>query len=272
MQYNEWIPAAPTQGLVVCCWSLQGAVGNDGPATAEPALPDGCPELLFNFADPFEHIDRAGARSVQPTLLLVGQITRPFRVRPTGTIDLLAVRFEAHGAVGLHSRLSQLRDRWAAASDLRDADLRQLRSRLASMSVVCRRAEIEGWLASYATVAPRATHAVTAAVLAIRRSHGSVAIDTVAEAQGISVRTLQRQFDAQVGLSPKQFARIVRFHRVCMAWRHDPDTLARVAADSGYCDESHLVRDFRAFVGEPPAAFLSALPAFTDLFLSVRRS
>jgi AraC-like DNA-binding protein len=83
----------------------------------------------------------------------------------------------------------------------------------------------------------------------------------------VQLRTLQRRFLRQVGVSPKRLARIVRFHHVCLAWRRDPASLARVAADCGYCDESHLVRDFRAFVGEPPASFLRSLPTFTSHFL-----
>ena len=96
------------------------------------------------------------------------------------------------------------------------------------------------------------------------------AID-LAEAQGVQLRTLQRRFLRQLGVSPKRLARIVRFHHVCLAWRKDPEgdpaTLARVAADCGYFDESHLVRDFRAFVGEPPASFLRSLSPFTSHFL-----
>lgn len=33
-------------------------------------------------------------------------ITRPFVLRPTGAVDLLGVRFEAHGAYGLHTDMS----------------------------------------------------------------------------------------------------------------------------------------------------------------------
>jgi len=61
--------------------------------------------------------------------------------------------------------------------------------------------------------------------------------------------------------------RIVRFQRVFAAWRADPRSLARVAVECGYFDQSHLVRDFRDFAGAPPAGFLTALPPFTGFFL-----
>jgi len=60
---------------------------------------------------------------------------------------------------------------------------------------------------------------------------------------------------------------VSRDQRLAIACQQAPETLARVAVDSGYCDESHLIRDFRTFVGTPPATFLAALPEFTKLFL-----
>ncbi len=267
MDYTEWIPPLTPYNPVVCCWSLRGGAAAAGDSTPEPALPDGCPELIFNFGDPFEHIASDGRLTRQPAVILVGQITRPFALRPTGAVDLLAVRFEAHGAYGLHGDMSRLRDDWAEPHALRDAALVALTGRLTAASASERRAEVRAWLADYAAHAPRADEVVAAGVRHIRETHGVVAIEALAASHGVGLRTLQRRFAEQVGLTPKLFARIVRFHRVCMAWQHAPETLALVAADSGYCDESHLIRDFRAFVGTPPATFLAALPEFTKLFL-----
>jgi len=267
MDYTEWMPELTPHNPVVCCWSLRGEAAEAVAQGSQPALPDGCPELIFNFADPFEHISANGRVTTQPAVFLVGQITRPFALRPTGAVDLLAVRFEAHGAYGLHSDMAQLRDAWAEPATLRDITLRELTQRLATNSGSARRAEVRAWLAVYALRAPRANDVVAAMVRSIRETHGAVAIEALAASHGVGMRTLQRYFAEQVGLSPKRFARIVRFHRVCMAWQQAPETMARVAADSGYCDESHLIRDFRAFVGTPPATFLAALPEFTKLFL-----
>lgn len=280
MHYHEWSTTERSGGLTVCGWRLRGGMATDAmsdgiPDTvAEPALPDGCPELLFNFGDPFEHHDARGRIRRQPRAFLVGQITRPFDVRPTGRIDLVALRFEAHGVWGLTTPHAPPADDWI------DADSAIATHRLSAMSSVRvlwhtlaplddagREQAVNEWLAHYAKTAPRADEVVMNAVRAIRVSGGSASIDALAEVHGIALRTLQRRFSAQLGVSPKLFARIVRFHRVCTAWRREPGTLARVAADAGYCDESHLIRDFRAFVGEPPTAFMAALPAFTALFI-----
>lgn len=83
-----------------------------------------------------------------------------------------------------------------------------------------------------------------------------------------SPRTLQRLFARDVGVSPKFLARMVRFQRVFSAWREDPTLLSRVAAQCGYFDHAHLVRDFKELAGVPPASFLPNQPEFTRFFTS----
>ncbi len=287
MHYEELLPPPDLAPLVRCLWRLthEPSEPHDAPGTepalqsaepalpsAEPALPDGSPELIFNLADPFEHVHPDGAVTTQPRAFLVGQITGPMTVRPTGRVDLLAVRFEAHGASILHPDLRRLTDRWVGVQELAHPALHTLGAALASAGSAPATEAARVQLAAQALRDIAATSArpdarVAAAVRAVRESHGTVALDTLAESLAVAPRTLQRLFAAQVGISPKHLARIVRFQRVFAAWRNDPGTIARVAAECGYFDQSHLVRDFRDLAGMPPATLLAALPPFTGFFL-----
>jgi AraC-like DNA-binding protein len=58
-----------------------------------------------------------------------------------------------------------------------------------------------------------------------------------------------------VGASPKQLASIVRFRHAVRAYRPGL-TLTQLAYDAGYFDQSHLIREFRAFTGLTPRDFL----------------
>jgi AraC-like DNA-binding protein len=63
-------------------------------------------------------------------------------------------------------------------------------------------------------------------------------------------------FSGAVGLTPKVYLRIQRFNAVIrQAARRLGIDWARVAADSGYCDQSHLNREFRAFAGTTPTLY-----------------
>ncbi|MBO2462302.1 helix-turn-helix domain-containing protein [Actinomadura violacea] len=82
---------------------------------------------------------------------------------------------------------------------------------------------------------------------------GRVRVEALAAELGWSRKRLWARFREQIGLPPKRAAKLVRFdhaaHRLSVG--HDP---ARVAADGGYTDQSHLHRDVMAFAGTTPAA------------------
>jgi AraC-like DNA-binding protein len=102
-----------------------------------------------------------------------------------------------------------------------------------------------------------------------RPGHDSVA--RLARDAGLSSRQLERRFLAAVGISPSTFARIARFQRVFAALDGDATTLANVAIDCGYYDQSHLARDVKAFTGGTPAALCRLESTLTEHFLRARR-
>jgi AraC-like DNA-binding protein len=106
--------------------------------------------------------------------------------------------------------------------------------------------------------------AVRAAVVGLVASRGEVAIAELAGGLGVSPRQLQRRFGEAVGLSPKQFARIRRFRSaISEALSPNPRTWSAVAAELGYADQSHLVREFVQLAGRPPAAVARGIRAIT---------
>ena len=86
----------------------------------------------------------------------------------------------------------------------------------------------------------------------------AVPIKSLAREAGWSHKHLIRKFRQQVGLTPKTAARLLRFEHYG-AWCSDdePAHWDRIAADGGYADQSHLIRDFREFTGGTPAEFLA---------------
>lgn len=87
--------------------------------------------------------------------------------------------------------------------------------------------------------------------------------DQLAEAAGTSVRTLQRLFDAHVGVSPSTVVRRWRIIEAAEAARDAAGNgkhwrgWAAVAAELGYSDQAHLTRDFRRHLGTSPAVYLA---------------
>jgi AraC-like DNA-binding protein len=91
-----------------------------------------------------------------------------------------------------------------------------------------------------------------------------VRIVTLAEEIGWSRKHLVDRFRSEFGLAPKSLARMMRFHHACRLARTGTSPgWAGIAAESGFADQAHLVREFVALAGEPPTAWARRL-ALTD--------
>ncbi|AEN10631.1 MULTISPECIES: helix-turn-helix domain-containing protein [unclassified Streptomyces] len=102
---------------------------------------------------------------------------------------------------------------------------------------------------------PKAEQATALAELA-RTDRTLLRADALARAGGLSARSLQRLFSAYVGVGPKWVLLRHRIHEALRRAATDPEPdWAALAADLGYSDQAHLVRDFTATVGVPPTAF-----------------
>jgi hypothetical protein len=90
--YRAYLPSPELRPYVKCYWVLRSA-SNPFPA-AEPLIPDGCIELIFNLGAPYRRwcASEPAAGQLVKGSHLVGERTRPFLVDQLGAIDHVAVR------------------------------------------------------------------------------------------------------------------------------------------------------------------------------------
>jgi AraC-like DNA-binding protein len=114
---------------------------------------------------------------------------------------------------------------------------------------------VDEFLLARATNGPTPSPEVVQAWRLLIASDGGMPIAATASEVGWSNKHLITRFKEQIGLTPKLAARLMRFERV---WRHvargDAARWDQVAAESGYADQAHLIRDFRTFTGTTPTA------------------
>ncbi|MFB7588502.1 DUF6597 domain-containing transcriptional factor [Streptomyces sp. NPDC056169] len=93
----------------------------------------------------------------------------------------------------------------------------------------------------------------------IRADRGLRRVSGLAAASGLSARSLQRLFATCVGVGPKWVILRYRIHealeRAESAGTAVVPDWGRLAAELGYSDQAHLVRDFTATIGVPPTAY-----------------
>jgi AraC-like DNA-binding protein len=100
---------------------------------------------------------------------------------------------------------------------------------------------------------------VVAAYQRMVATEGRVRVGSLAADLSVSRRHLSARFHEQLGMAPKAFARLLRFHAVRRRIARAPAAWADIAEECGYADQAHLNRDFRAYAGVSPTDFVRRL-------------
>jgi AraC-like DNA-binding protein len=224
--YRELLPHPALRAHVDRLW-----IRAPGPG-AEPRriLPDGCMDVL---------VDGHGIISI------VGAMTRPFVVPETAS-SVAAVRFRPGGAVPfLRVGAAALTDRRVDAVDLALPwlDLPPFADPMAGVRA------LEHLLLARLPASPDrlVAHAVR---LLLAETPPPVA--ALARTLGWTRQHLRRVFAAQVGVGPKELARVARLQRAVDWLQRCRGTVAEAAASLGYFDQAHMAHDFRALAGVTP--------------------
>lgn len=112
---------------------------------------------------------------------------------------------------------------------------------------------VEGAIFARMATAPAMSEGVAWAASRLQASHGLVPISKLRDQLGWTPRQLIDGFRREIGVAPKQAARIIRFDRAVKML--SPDSVpcfADIAAECGYYDQAHFAREFRDFAGCTP--------------------
>ncbi|MGH7506604.1 MAG: helix-turn-helix domain-containing protein [Longimicrobiales bacterium] len=254
----DWQPR-DLAGLVESIWFFAGAAT----LRRERHFPTGTLDLIVHLgcpADRFRIVEgeppgRCTATSVG------GLLVRPMVIEaPPGPCRVLGVRLTPAGAFALLGLpLNELTDRTVDLCDVVGVEADELAERCDEAPSDEARVRVAGeWIRDRLARGRHIDACIARAVTEIERSAGGIAISTLRERLGVSKTRLTSGFEEQVGVTPKRFARIVRFRCATAALRTGPDPLARLALRSGYYDQSHMNAEFRELSGLSPLDFLAA--------------
>jgi AraC-like DNA-binding protein len=196
-------------------------------------------------------------RRLLPAYAVTGLRTTVRRMQTSANGGIVIAKFRAAGAASFfRAPLHHLFGEMTALDEVFDRDEVAETSRrvIAASSDAERVARVEQFL-----IARRRASApdpvVSGALHAIGAGAGAIRVGRIARDLGVSQDTLEKRFRRDVGASPKQFASIARLRRALELSRENT-TLTSLALDAGYYDQSHFIRDFRAFTGDAPGRFL----------------
>lgn len=269
MRYREVLPVEALRPYVKCLWFLRGEVVSLD-VSPDRILPDGSAEIVIHRAAPMIAHGLNAEPCVQPTALIVGQLSRFILLQPTGDVDIVGIRFTPNGLYNLLGiPVAELTDRSIEVTQFRASFAHDLIDAAHAPNDCIPR--LQHVLLNRLHRKSDSRDFVFDAIERILKSNGALPIGDLCCGLAISGRQLERRFDREVGLRPKQFARVIRFSSVArQAHLAGATTGARLAHAFGFADQAHLIREFRHFAGICPSEHFKADPGLAAVFSTGR--
>lgn len=251
-------PSPPLAPYVDSLWySERGAL----PHTRERSLPTGCADIVVPLLQ--DHLIRYDSEQDADARRLRGAIVQGpydrFGVRGTeGPSTVVGVHFTPGGAAAfLGGALPELRNRTELLEDVWGAASSELRERLqATGSPQQALRLLNNFLLRRLDASAPPDPLAAFAIEAFRRDPAGARVQPAQRESGCSPAQFIRRFEQAVGLTPKRYARVLRFGLLLPSLaRCGPRDWAQIAAGAGYFDQSHLIREFRQIAGMAPGAY-----------------
>nr|WP_298759380.1 helix-turn-helix domain-containing protein [uncultured Psychroserpens sp.] len=92
----------------------------------------------------------------------------------------------------------------------------------------------------------------------IHNRKGNLRLDQLATHFGLNYKKMERLFIKYLGLSPKQYLRIIRFNAsISSSMTYTSENLTQMAYRNGFFDQSHFIKEFKQFTSLTPKQFFS---------------
>ncbi|MFL5639683.1 MAG: helix-turn-helix domain-containing protein [Gemmatimonadaceae bacterium] len=258
-------PCAELAGIVHEYWEVQGRLS----PFREAVLPNGYVEVMVNLG-PAHRVFEGTGTGVWDTSWFSGLQERSIFIESLDGTHLASIRMHPLGATQIFGFATS-----SAANSIVDldtlvgADAHDLReSLIAAQSPSARFATLESFVRGRITQSIAIPTFVREAADRIERTHGCLRVAELHEELDVSRKHLAVSFSRYVGVSAKAYARIQRFVWTVERLGASTDVeWSRIAAEAGYSDQSHLVRDFRRIGAASPTEYLRRFAPDRDALL-----
>jgi len=223
-------------------------------------IPDGCIEMIFILGEDVKRYTSRNKFILQPREMVLGQITGPFYIEPTGYVNTFAVRFYPYGFANFVSEpIRKLANKETPLKLLFGAkQSRELGQMIRQATDTKIRIKIvETFLLNKLKDKATIDNIVKATIDAMLLTKGSTPINSILKNDLSKRRQIERKFFESVGISPKKLSKVIRLQAVLkMLLNKKSENLTKLAYDNEYYDQAHFTKDFKEFTGTTPKEFL----------------
>ena len=249
MSFVEYLPAPALRAHIAAYWVRRAGAGPGG----RRVYADGCADVICNAGAGTAYYHPMARQDVEIPLVpgvlyLGGTMTAYGVVRSEPGSLFTGIRFRPGGFYALFAQTME-----PAVDTVLPFAEEELRLAMQSEEGLALR--LDRWFDGRPRPRPGRYDFSSLRGL-VDSSGGQVSVEALAKEAHVSNRTLERIFNQNVGIPPKEFLRIVRFQEVFKRLRNtdaSDESLLRIAYELGYYDHAHLTNEFKKYAGILPS-------------------
>jgi AraC-like DNA-binding protein len=251
MQHQEFEPPEELRDTIKCFWYDSRDFGER--QSGFEVVPDGYAEIIFHFGSGCS-ISYNGSLQSLPSPFMIGLLNQPVHFYAKNRLEIIGIRcypWTVFDLLGLSSGKDGVRVFEHPIAELQSVLNEWIKSGKIGEAV----AHVKQY---FLDVRSRVAHdsMLFKAGAAMSKANGTLPVSQVASAAHATVRTLERKFRQSSGYTVKDVSGLMRFEQVRNhLWMHPGASLAGLAHELGYTDQSHLSREFKRYSGTTPAVF-----------------
>jgi len=301
MNYQTFEPSQDLTSLIKCYWTLESP--KEQTHEKQTIVPDGCMEMIFHYGDLFRQYTENKISIIQPRCFVIGQLTRPLEIQPTGETGIFSVRFHPNGFLPFSTiPIKEMENTTVSFEKLFGKDGQEIEQAILKANSTTERIKlIETFLLNRLPNTETVDRIVKSTVETILTANGQLSIDEISKQTNINRRQLERKFSSTIGLSPKQLSKTIRLQATLKMLLNKKFTslkfsstiglspkqlsktirlqatlkmllskkftsLTALAYQSEYYDQAHFIKDFKELTGFTPKEFYGNNLKMSSLF------
>lgn len=267
MDYMTYEPSEELAYFIKCYWTLESP--KEEIPEKQTIVPDGCMEMIFHYGDLYRQYLENGNSIIQPKCFVIGQLTRPLEIEPTGKTGIFSVRFHPNGFLTFATiPIKEMENTALSLEKLFGNDGQEIEQKILTATSTSQRIQlIETFLLNRLTDTETIDRIVKSTVEMILTANGQFSVNELSNQTSINRRQLERKFSSTIGLSPKQLSKTMRLQATLkMLLNKNFTSLTALAYENGYYDQAHFIKDFKNLTGFTPKEFYGNSLKMSSLF------
>jgi AraC-like DNA-binding protein len=249
-------------------WAVENVVdGNE--SCVQRIIPTGLTELLLYFS-PLPEILTAD-KCISSNAALYGHQNDFYDIKPAGDLSVFSIVFQPQGLMCFFKfPLHEIRNLNVPLQYVNRQVGRDFEEKMAEAATFQQRVTIaETYFTGLLTnnYTDFEFRRINRILELIKKTRGNIAVPQLASTACLSQKQFERVFSKHIGISPKQYLKIIRFQFVLFQKQQNKNrNMLDLSCENGYFDHSHFINDFKSLCGSTPKKYFMENEACSDFF------